>query len=194
MANAGFAETQSAFLEGRAAFYLDSSSLLGVLREPRYSNLVPKLHFAMHPSGTRLSGQVGGFGLGLAANGPQTEAAWILMQWLLSPEVDLAMALDGGVAALWASLANTDFKTARPEMSILPFSLRAANPDWRPLIPEWETISQDIIGKALPQMVFGQDDIAARHAVMAREIDALLMRSGRRSGPAAAKTESGARR
>lgn len=194
MSKAGLAEVQAAYLEGKAAFYLDSTSLLGVLREPKFADLLPRLHVAMHPSGTRLSGQVGGFGLGLAANGTRTEAAWILMQWLLSPAADLAMALDGGVAARWATLANTDFKASRPEMSILPYALRAANPDWRPLIPEWDTISQDIVGKTLPNLVFGQGDIAAGHAAMTREIDALLERSGRRGPRPAAITTNDARR
>lgn len=180
MAQAGFGEMQAAFLEGRAAFYLDSTSLLGVLREARHADLVRRLHFAMHPSGTRLSGQIGGFGLGIAGNARQPQAAWMLMQWLLSPAVDLTIGLDGGVPARWSTLSDSGFRTARPEMSIMQFALRAANPDWRPLIPEWDAISQDILGRTLPQLVFGQGDIAAGHATMAREVEALLRRSGRR--------------
>lgn len=51
------------------------------------------------------------------------------------------------------------------------FALRAANPDWRPLIPEWDRISQDLIGQALPSMVFGHTPIAPALSDLAVLID-----------------------
>jgi multiple sugar transport system substrate-binding protein len=183
MAKAGFAEMQAAFLEGRAAFYLDSSNLLGVLREPRHAALTRRLHFNMHPSGSRQSGQTGGFGIGVAGNATQPEAAFLLLQWLLSAPVDLDISMDGGVPALWSTLANSYFKASRPEQAIMPFALRAANPDWRPLIPEWEAISQDIVGRALPDLVFGRGDPVAGHARMTKDIQTLLDRTRRRPAP-----------
>lgn len=107
---AGLSEMQEAFLRGGAAFYLDSSSILGVARDPARTSLTSRIGYAMHPSGTRLSGQVGGFGLGIAANSPQPHAAFLFLQWLLSPSTDLAIARDGGAAARWSTLSDPDFR------------------------------------------------------------------------------------
>ena len=175
---AGFAEMQDAFLKGSAAFYLDSSNILGVAQDPKKTTLARNFGYAMHPSGTRLSGQTGGFGVGIASNTRYPEAAFHFLQWLLSPRTDLAIARDGGVPARWSTLADRDFKADFPEQSIMRFALRAANPAWRPLIPEWEGISQSLLGQALPGMVFGNEPIAARLSQLSAAIGAELARSG----------------
>lgn len=137
----------------------------------------------MHPSGTRLSGETSGFGLGIAANAAQREAAFLFLQWLTSSATDMAMARDGGVAARWSTLSDPDFRAAHPQQSILPFALRAANPEWRPLIPEWDDTSQDLLGKSLPGLVFGGRPIEEGLANVAAAIDAKLLRTGRRAAP-----------
>lgn len=177
--NAGFAEMQDHFLQGKAAFYLDSSNVLGVVRDPRHAGLADRLQYAMHPSGTRLSGQTGGFGLGIAGNAAQPEAAFVFLQWLLSRPVDLAMARDGGVAARWSTLAHPDFRAFYPEQSIMPYALRAANPDWRPLIPQWEHLSQDLVGQALVPIVAGQRAVRDGLSELAANVDAVMGRRRR---------------
>lgn len=187
VAKATFAEMQENFLQGRSAFYLDSSSVLGVGKDAKHTKLTDRFVYAMHPSGSRLSGQTGGFGLGIAANSPQSEVAFMLLQWLTSPGVDLAIAREGGAAGRWSTLADPDFKAANPEQAIMPFALRAANPDWRPLIPEWDKISKDITGRLLPEMVYGSRPVAAGLASISAEVDAEMLRTGRRlatPGPA----------
>jgi len=181
VAKAGFNEMQDDFLRGRAAFYLDSSNILGVAKDPQRTQLADRFGYSMHPSGSRLSGQTGGFGLGIAANAPQPEAAFVLLQWLTSAATDLAMAREGGVAARWSTLANADFKASNPEQSIMPFALRAANPQWRPLIPEWDRISQGALGKNLPELVYGNRPIPAGLSAISAEINTELTRSGRKA-------------
>lgn len=128
----------------------------------------------MHPSGTRLSGQTGGFGLGIAANAAMPEAAFLFLQWLLSPATDLAMAREGGVPARWATLSDPDFRASHAEQSILRYALRAANPHWRPLVPQWDRLSREVIGKALPAMVFGDRPVADGLAALSAAVDAEL--------------------
>jgi multiple sugar transport system substrate-binding protein len=171
---AGFTEMQDDFLQGRAAFYLDSSNILGVAMDAKRTRLGERFGYAMHPSGTRLSGQTGGFGLGIAANAAMPEAAFLFLQWLLSQDTDLAMAREGGVPARWSTLSNPDFRASHPEQSILRFALRAANPQWRPLIPQWDRISRDVIGKALPAMVFGHRPVADGLTALAAAVNAEL--------------------
>ena len=177
---AGFTEMQDDFLQGRAACYLDSSNILGVALDAKRTQLGAHFGYAMHPSGTRLSGQTGGFGLGIAANAAMPEAAFLFLQWLLSPATDLAMAREGGVPARWSTLADPDFRASHPQQSILRFALRAANPHWRPLIPEWDRLSREVIGKALPAMVFGQQPVAEGLAALAAAVNAELQGPARR--------------
>ena len=61
------------------------------------------------------------------------------------------------------------------------FALKAANPDWRPLIPEWDKISKDITGRLLPEMVYGNHPIASGLENISAEVDAEMLRTGRRS-------------
>ena len=35
-------------------------------------------------------------------------------------------------------------------------ALKIADPNWRPLIPEWDHVSQQIIGQALPSVITGK--------------------------------------
>lgn len=191
-AKAGFTEVQDDFLQGRSAFYLDSSSIFGVANDPKRTRLADRFGYAMHPSGTRLSGETGGFGIGIAANAAQPEAAFLFLQWLTSSATDLAMARDGGVAARWSTLSDPDFRAGHPQQSILRFALQAANPAWRPLIPEWERISQDLLGKSLPGMVFGARPIAEGLASVAAAIDAHLVQTGRRATTPARPRTAGA--
>jgi len=175
---AGFDEMQSAFLNGECAFYLDSLAVMGPAKDPKRSKVVDKIAYAMHPSGTRLSGQTGGFGLAIPRNARNPEAACVFLQWLTSKASDLRVATLGGNTGRWSTLANIDFKIRNPEQSILPFVLRAANPDWRPLIPEWDEMSKDIIGQALPDVLSGKRSAREALASTAPRLESLLRSGG----------------
>ena len=181
---AGFGEMQSAFLDGECAFYLDSLAVMGPAKDPKRSKVAGKIAYAMHPSGTRLSGQTGGFGLAIPRNARNPEAAFVFIQWLTSKANDLRVARLGGNAGRWSTLADVDFKISNPEQGILPFALRAANPDWRPLIPEWDEMSKDVIGQALPDVLSGKRTAREALASTVPRLEALL-RGGGWSGKAA---------
>ena len=91
------------------------------------------------------------------------------------------MARDGGVAARWSTLAHPDFRAFYPEQSIMPYALRAANPDWRPLIPQWEHLSQNLVGQALVPLVAGGRGVRDGLAELAANVDAAMGR--RRARP-----------
>lgn len=188
---AGFAEMQNDFLQGRAAFYLDSSNILGLAKDETKTRFSKSIAYAMHPSGTRLSGQTGGFGMGIAGNSAHPEASFLFLQWLASRETDLAIARDGGAAARWSTLSDPDFQALNPEQSIMRFALRAANPDWRPLIPEWDHMSQKLVGQTLPGLVYGGKPIEAGLSALAADLDAELQRSGRKQAPATPAAPAG---
>lgn len=188
LANAGFAEMQNAFLSGQSAFYLDSQSVMGIAEDPARSRVVGKVGYAMHPSGRRLSGATGGFGLGVAANARHPEAAFLFIQWLTSKAADLRVGLAGGSPIRWSTFANRDFKSRWPQQSILPYALRAADPSWRPLLPEWDAIARNIVGEALPDVLNGRRKAQAALAGCVEPIEAVLAASASRNSTRTSRT------
>ncbi|MFY8086139.1 MAG: extracellular solute-binding protein, partial [Rubrivivax sp.] len=87
----GQGEANTAFLQGQAAMYLDSTSLAGVIKDPARSKVVDKVSWALHPAGTRRASQSGGLGLTIPKNAKNPDAAFLLMQWLTSKAQDKAV-------------------------------------------------------------------------------------------------------
>ena len=153
----GFGEMQNAFLQGQAAFYLDSVSVFGPVQDPAKSRIAGKVGYAIHPKAVKHSAQTGGFGMGIPKNAKNKEAAFLLIQWLTNKQNDVKVALLGGSASRWSTLENTEAKKKYPiEFPVLKEALKIANPDWRPLIPEWDHVSQQILGLALPDVIIGK--------------------------------------
>ncbi|MCS4509412.1 extracellular solute-binding protein [Xylophilus ampelinus] len=176
-ANAGFGEMQEAFLSGRSAFYLDSLTVMNLAHDPKRSRVAGKVAYAMHPTARTWSGLTGGFGLGVPANARNPEAAFLFIQWLTNKENDLRVAVSGGNAGRWSTLSDAEFRSRRPEQSILPYALKIANPAWRPLIPEWDTMARDVIGQALPDVLSGKRTAAAALAACVAPLDAMVAAS-----------------
>ena len=81
----------------------------------------------------------------------------MFMQWMTSKQADQKITLAGGNANRWSTVDNADVARKYPaELPILRESLKICNPDWRPLIPEWDHISQQILGQALPDVIIGK--------------------------------------
>lgn len=153
----GFGEMQNAFLQGQAAMYLDSVSVMGPVQDPTKSRIVGKVGYAVHPRGTKHSAQSGGFSMAIPKNARNKEAAFLFMQWMTSKRSDVKIAMSGGNINRWSTLDHPDVaKKYALEIPSLRESLKISNPDWRPLIPEWDHISQQIIGQALPDVITGR--------------------------------------
>ena len=46
-----------------------------------------------------------------------------------------------------------------PEYPVVAEQLPCADPDWRPLIPEWNELNMDVLGQALTQVITTDDPI-----------------------------------
>jgi len=153
----GFGEMQNAFLQGQAAMYLDSISIFGSAANPERSKVVGKIAYALHPKGTQHSAQSGGFAMAIPKNAKNKDAAFLFMQWMTSKRSDLKLALAGGNVNRVSTLDAPEMSRKYPiEIPALRESLKICNPNWRPLIPEWDHISQQIIGLALPDVISGK--------------------------------------
>jgi multiple sugar transport system substrate-binding protein len=50
-------------------------------------------------------------------------------------------------------LANQKLASEVPYLDVLRKQLVMGNPDWRPMIPQWDTINVDYMGKAIPKVL-----------------------------------------
>lgn len=148
----GFTQDEefAAFLQGDAAIYLDASVFAGPAKNPRVSRVHEHLGFALHPSARTPLSQTGGFGIAIPANSRNPEAAFLLMQFLTMAETEEKIIRAGGAPFRMSSLNNPALQAEYPEFSVLAEQLKVANPDWRPIIPEWGEIN-NMLGIAINQ-------------------------------------------
>ena len=156
--NFGFGEALGAFLNGDTAMFLDTTVVAGQIDDPKKSQVVGKVGWALHPMGIRRGSQTGGFGIGIPANAENKEAAFLLMQWLTSKKGDKLVALAGGNPSRFSTHADSDVNAKFPHMSTFGEALKHADPDWRPIIPVWGKINADL-GTTLSKVLTEDLDI-----------------------------------
>lgn len=179
IASYGFGEMQNAFLQGQAAMYLDSISIFGPAQDPAKSKVVGKVAYALHPMGTKHSAQSGGFAMAIPKNAKNKDAAFLFMQWMTSKQSDLKIALMGGNVNRVGTLDHADMAKKYPiEIPALRESLKICNPDWRPLIPEWDHISQQILGQALPAVIGGSKSAKAALDAVVKDAEDVVRKGG----------------
>ena len=164
----GYAEAKNAFLTGEAAMFLDSTAIGGEVDDPEVSQVVGKVGFVAHPCDAVCASQTGGFGLAIPRNAQNKEAAFLLMQWLTSPEGDKAVALAGGNPSRFSTHQDPEVLAEYPHLAVFGEALEDADPDWRPIIPPWGEINSELgttLNKAMTGEVSVQealDQVAAR--------------------------------
>ncbi|MEM8821440.1 MAG: extracellular solute-binding protein [Pseudomonadota bacterium] len=148
----GFGEALGSFLKGDTAMFLDTTVVAGQIDDPKKSQVVGKVGWAMHPKGVRRGSQTGGFGIGIPANAENKEAAFLLMQWLTSKKGDKLVAMAGGNPSRFSTHDDADVNAKFPHMATFGEALKHADPDWRPIIPVWGKINADL-GTTLSQVL-----------------------------------------
>ncbi|WP_039849710.1 MULTISPECIES: extracellular solute-binding protein [Grimontia] len=151
----GLSEAKNAFLQGKAAMYLDTTIVAGEVDDPEKSKIVGKVGWAKHPMGERRASQTGGFGLAIPKNAQNKDAAFLLMQWLTSKEADKMIALAGGNPSRFSTHQDPDVVAKFPQMEIFGEALKDADPDWRPIIPVWGQINTEL-GTNLSKAMTGE--------------------------------------
>ena len=150
-----FNDMLNAFIDGRSAMYLDSTAVFGAVRASSQSKVAGKVAYALHPKGVRSASQSGGLGLAIARTSARQEAAFLLMQWLTSKAQDKAVCLLGGSPGRVSTMLDAAVLRAYPEYAVLREQLRYADPDWRPIIAQWDEINTGPLGAAVFQGLTG---------------------------------------
>lgn len=156
IAGYGQGESNTAFLQGQAAMYLDSTSLAGLVNDPSKSKVVGQVSWALHPKGVRRASQSGGLGLCIPKNAKNAEAGFLLMQWLTSKAQDKAVTMAGGAPMRNSTLRDADAVRKYPEFITFVEALKYSAPDWRPIIPVWDKINVQALGVGLSEALTGK--------------------------------------
>ena len=144
------------FLQGNAAMYVDASVFAPLARNPEKSKVYDKLGYALHPSGPAgRSTEMGGFAIGIPANAPNPRASFLFMTWLTSKETSKKLMLNGGAPFRISTLKDPELQAKYPEYKILEETVPSINPDWRPIIPQFNEV-ENIFGIAVNQVLSGQ--------------------------------------
>ncbi|MDR1934022.1 MAG: sugar ABC transporter substrate-binding protein [Candidatus Accumulibacter sp.] len=152
----GQGELINAFLQGQAAMYLDSILIMGQVKDPAKSKIVGQVEYALHPKGVRYASQSGGLGLAMPKNAKNKDAAFLLLQWLTSKAADIKVTKAGGNAIRMSTLNDPDIMKQYPEFGILKEQLKYVEPDWRPIIAEWDEINIQALGIGISEALTGK--------------------------------------
>ena len=156
IAGFGQGEMMNAFLQGQSSMYLDSIVIMGQVNDPAKSKITGKVGYALHPKAQKYASQSGGLGLAIPKNAKNKEAAFLLMQWLTSKNADIKVTKAGGNATRMSTLNNADILKQYPDFAILKEQLKYVDPDWRPIIPEWDEINIQALGVAVSEALTGK--------------------------------------
>ena len=172
----GFGEAAAAFLQGEAAMHLDTLKIAAMSRDPKLSKIDGKVGYAPHPVGTRCGSETGGFAAGIPANSQNKEAAFLFLQYITSKAGDQRMVELGGdpvrISTLKANALGFD------EYPVVAEQLPCADPDWRPLIPEWNELNIDVLGQALTKVITTDDPIQPIMDAANEQARAIMEREG----------------
>ncbi len=162
-------EMVNSFLQGQSAMYLDSSLIFSQVNNPAVSKIGGLVEYVYHPKGVRYSSQSGGLGLAIPKNSKNPEAAFLLLQWLTSKEQDKKVCRVGGTPMRRSTLVDPDMMAQYPEFVTMRIQLQHTDPDWRPIIPEWDDINIQALGLYIADALAGNttpkkalDDAALR--------------------------------
>ncbi len=148
------------FAQGHSAMMTDSSNFVSTLEDPKKSALAGKVGYAMLPSGPagRHSTLIS-WALSINAKSGHKEAAWYLIQWLVSKGMEQEMAKRKIPVARQSVWNGADFQKLMPKDWLDGFvkelpnaAVNQANPLVIP-VPE----VRDAIGKAIVSAIQGGD-------------------------------------
>ncbi|MEL6298468.1 MAG: extracellular solute-binding protein [Pseudomonadota bacterium] len=173
----GFAEAKNAFLQGKAAMYLDSTVTAGEVNNPEKSKVVDKVGWAPHPKGVRAASQTGGFGIAIPKNSQNKEAAFLLLQWLTSKKGDRLIAEQGGNPSRFSTHADPELNKKFPHLAVFGEALKNADPDWRPIIPPWGKINSEL-GTTLNKAMTGEMSVKEALDIVAERTKKIMTDAG----------------
>lgn len=163
--NFKFSDVVVAMQQGNTAIIMEGAPLGGRINDPEKSTVRGKLGYAMVPQGPNgRHPAFTGHGVALAADAPNLEPAWLFLQWALSRDLTLKIALESNHVAVsrnsvWqdpAFIEKWNLPGAGGDfLKAFQDSLNAADPDYRPRIAGWGEVNR-AYGEALQSIMLGE--------------------------------------
>ena len=180
--NFKFSDVVVAMQQGNTAIIMEGAPLGGRINDPEKSTVRGKLGYAMVPQGPNgRHPAFTGHGVALVADAPNLEPAWLFLQWALSRELTLQIALESNHVAVsrnsvWqdpAFIEKWNLPGAGGDfLKAFQDSLNAADPDYRPRISGWVEVNR-AYGEALQSVMLGDksaEDAMASAQAKAEEV------------------------
>lgn len=154
-------ECQALYMQGKAAMWIDTTTVGSVTADATKSKIAAHAGFALMPAGPKAHrAPVFPSGMGIAAASPRQGPAWLYVQWATG-KVNQARQLSGG----WGSGGRTSAKSAvatSTDSRLNKEWLDAVVRSWElayPVLPDIVAGSEfrDIFGVALTNMLSGGD-------------------------------------
>jgi multiple sugar transport system substrate-binding protein len=134
-------ECQTNFMLGRAAIYLDTSTIAAKVNDPSVSRIADNVGYAVFPAGPAIRrAPTFGDGLGIVPGSQRRTAAWLFLQWATGKTMQARQFIDGAGAPARSS-AFAAAKAIPPR--------NAAEAEWLDAV----TASRDIAWPAMPDIV-----------------------------------------
>jgi len=149
--------------QGIAAMAIMFNDCAPALEDEEASAVAGKMGYTAIPIGEQEAAHYGAWGYYIPADSKNPEAAWVFLQWFNTPEIQKAIALEGGFPNLKSVYEDEELKEIPYwEASMDAYKISTT----RPRIAEWNTmdealmlqISNTLAGKYTPQE--GLDSVA----------------------------------
>lgn len=149
VANYSYTEVQNDLMQGKTAMMIDSATLAVRCEDPEASTVAGKLAYAVIPSDGTNSPEPGFYSWDLIvpANSAHKEAAAKLLEWIISPEISAELGFSAPNQALENVYTVPAYEGLDGLLSLydcMTESLKLADPDFRPRIPEESEVGEVI--------------------------------------------------
>ncbi len=167
----GWQEASNLFVDGRAAMYIEGSSIYPLVEEPAKSRVAGKVGYAPFPAGPGGPGTtVAVRGLAIARRSAHPQAAWLFLQWASSREMVRRALVKGVLVAresAWKDRSLYDGVIPSDLAQSLQEAGRIGTPLWAPPMLA-VTSGREAVGQAVQAAIRGEDIHAAAEAAAAR--------------------------
>jgi multiple sugar transport system substrate-binding protein len=158
-------ECQTTFMLGRAAIYLDTSTIGTKVYDPSVSRIADSVGYAVFPAGPAVRrAPTFGDGLGIVPGSPRKTAAWLFLQWATGKTMQARQFIGGAGAPARASAyaAAKAIPPRGPAEAEWLDAVTASRDIAYPAMPDIVAVNEfrDVYGEALSNMLGGADPAA----------------------------------
>lgn len=168
-------EASSLFMDGRAAIYIEGSSVFPLIEHSGKSRVTGQVGYAVFPAGPGGPGTtIAVRGLAIGRHSSNPGAAWLFLQWASSPEM-VQQALVGDVlVGRRSAWQDKYYWEGIPPDLVQSFqeAARIGVPDWAPPVVSVAK-AREVIGQVIGAAIRGEDYSAAAGVAAQRLTDIL---------------------